>query len=541
MRHESDFLPEEISTDTTSTINTDAASSLHSDQHSAGENADGADLKDSLLAQILAQRLADDLTFDEVTAEWFVSRSGIWQPATKTRAARIIADALHELLPDGYSMAKLNSIEGFLKLYLALGQWERSNRYLPMRNGVLDVQSMELSNYTGKHKFCWQLPYSYDLDATMPTIKRWLWAATGEDLEVIKLLRAFMKISVANTGGLQKFLELVGPGGTGKSTFVRLLVSLLGESNTVTTDLKNLEVNRFETAALYGKRLAVVNDSSRYGGEVSTLKAITGGDPVRHEQKNRQQNNSFVFAGVVVIASNEPIQSTDYSSGLARRRLPVTFNRKVTDEDKAKWRDKGGIESAMQKELPGLLNWILSMPDSEVEMAISSINGSLTKAHRSHLCETNKLAAWIDDNLVIDEQSILYIGGNVAGMDAEDSRREVNEKLYPNYLQWCDQNRVQAIAVQRFRAAILDVAEHCKLAVKELSRDSRGKRVQGLRIRKICDIEKLTPITQESLKSDTQCISSVEGDTPGGRENVNSADNVDENLLSNIDTDVEVF
>jgi len=37
--------------------------------------------------------------------------------------------------------------------------------------------------------------------------------------------------------------------------------------------------------------------------------------------------------------------------------MPVMFNRKITDADKEKWRPLGGVEKAMQAELPGLLNW----------------------------------------------------------------------------------------------------------------------------------------------------------------------------------------
>jgi phage/plasmid-associated DNA primase len=51
------------------------------------------------------------------------------------------------------------------------------------------------------------------------------------------------------------------------------------------TTLEQLEKNRFETAAIYGKKLLLITDSDKYGGEVSTLKAITGGDPIRFEKK----------------------------------------------------------------------------------------------------------------------------------------------------------------------------------------------------------------------------------------------------------------
>jgi putative DNA primase/helicase len=68
-----------------------------------------------------------------------------------------------------------------------------------------------------------------------------------------------------------------------------LCTLLVGETNQVSTNLQNLENNRFEGALLYGKRLVLITDSERYGGAISTLKSITGGDPIRYERKNRQQ------------------------------------------------------------------------------------------------------------------------------------------------------------------------------------------------------------------------------------------------------------
>jgi len=493
-------------------------------------------VQDSLLSKSLATQLENTLVLDETTGDWFKCSNGIWSPISKVAGTKIINRALHDVLPFGFSMSKLNAVEGFLKLYLSLHQWATDKTLLPLKNGVLDTKTLTLTDYSAQHKFNWQLPYAYDPAAQTPVIQQWLGEVSGHDMEVVNIIRAFFRITL--TGGeVQKFLEIVGPGGTGKSTLIRLLIMFVGESNHAATDLKNLEQNRFEAATLYGKRLAVISDSSRYGGEVSVLKAITGGDPIRHERKNQQQSGSFLYKGVVVIASNEAIQSTDYSSGLARRRMPITFVRKVTDEDKAKWRSMGGIEKAMQAELPGLLNWVLAMTEDELHATLSSINGNLSMAQRQHFVETNKLAAWMDDNLITQEASILYIGASSAALkDSHEIDREASTKLYPNYMRWCAENGVQTLAVQRFTNSLLDVAEHCKLPVKKLSRDSSGNRVAGLKIRSISDIAIPTPITKTLLNAQ-ECSLHVEAATPGGRENAGSVDHVGITLSQ----DIEVF
>lgn len=504
------------------------------------ENPDkGTGEAESKLAERIADTLRNYLAFDEVANEWFMAKHGLWKPISERRAMNVILRALSLQMPQGFSAAKLNNIKTFLAIYLLLEAWEQRRHLLPLANGVFNVETMQLEEYTHQHRFNWQLPYSFDPNASFNVIKRWLWDATSQDIETVNIIRAFFKMALVG-GDVQKFLEVIGPGGTGKSTLIRLLVAFIGEKNHAATDLKNLEGNRFEAAALYGKRLALISDSSRYGGEVAVLKAITGGDPVRLEKKNQQQSGSFVFDGVVVIASNEAIQSSDYTSGLIRRRMPVTFNKKVTDADKAKWANIGGIEAAMRQELPGLLNWVLSMPDVEVKKVIGGINGAMTQAQRQHLVETNKLAAWMDDNLIIKSDSVLYIGKSMKSkQDYGEISRSASEKLYSNYESWCSDYAVNPVALQRFTSNLIDICEQLKIEVQELNRDKHGKRIKGLAIRSDLHQGCPTPVTRKLL--------SVEGNYSGAEavlkqtlDSADGADGVDKNLSVTV-ADVEVF
>lgn len=473
-------------------------------------------LTDSKLARNMADLLQDFLCFDEISLDWCAYVGGIWGEISKTRALKIIDQQLHQYLPDGFSMAKLNGIEAFLRIYLSVSSWKVKRNLLPLKNGVLDAETMKLQDYSPEFRFRWQLPYHYQPESKIKIIENWLQEVTQEDQELINTIRAFFKITLTG-GDIQRFLEVIGPGGTGKSTLERLLIMLVGEVNCVATDLKNLEQNRFETASLYGKRLAIISDSSRYGGEVSVLKALTGGDPIRLERKNQQQAGSFVFEGTVIIVSNEAIQSSDYSSGLARRRLPVIFSRKVTDEDKKKWRSMGGIENAMKAELPGLLNWVLSMSDEELMSTIGSINGEMTKTQLKHICETNKLAAWIEDNLIISKESVTYIGASTARIsDAYDKEKAEEEKLYPNYQAWCSDSEIKPVSLKRFSKDIIDVCEHLKLPVEKLPRSNQGNGIKGLIIRKPQHVNEPTPVTRELLNNNSCSVSegSVKAETP---------------------------
>ena len=471
------------------------------DHHFTDESSPLDGEADSQIAERLALALGNKLGFDDVSGEWYGQAGGLWKPISRRKALKIIRNHLKRELPKGFAVSKLNGIETLLTLDLLIEGWIHDRSLLPLKNGVFNVKLRQLRPYQRSDRFNWQLPYGYDAGAKIQVIDDWLNDATGNDPEQIKVIRAFAKVAIVG-GDLQKFLEVIGRAGTGKSTLVRLLVDAIGKENQATTDLKNLEQNRFEVAGLYAKRLVVINDSSRYGGEVSTLKALTGGDPIRFEKKNQQQGQSFVFDGVVVIVANEPIQTTDYTSGMIRRRMPVTFNNQVTDADKSKWMHQGGIESAMKLELSGFLNWVLDMPDDEVRLVIGGINGEMTAIQRQHLINTNALARWIDECCIASVDSVVGIGRSMAKERDLNARAEaVSEKLYSNYEYWCEGQNIHPLAMNRFSDNVVDICKQAKLEVSR-GRNNQHSFIKGLVIRKPFHEKHLTPITNASLSGE---------------------------------------
>jgi putative DNA primase/helicase len=67
----------------------------------------------------------------------------------------------------------------------------------------------------------------------------------------------------------------------------------------------------------------LINDSERYAGEVGKLKNLTGQDTLPYEVKFKQSKGGFSPDALVIVSTNEVIQSSDYTSGLARRRISV--------------------------------------------------------------------------------------------------------------------------------------------------------------------------------------------------------------------------
>lgn len=356
---------------------------------------------------------------------------------------------------------------------------------IPFANGLLDIETAVLSPITPTNAATWALPYEYQPGADCPRVKAWLLQAVGDDRDVVELLRAFLAALIRGGAYLQRFLHLIGPGGTGKSTFLRLIEALVGERNAVTTDLKELEQNRFESAALYGKRAALITDSDRYGGSVNKLKAITGQDPVRLERKHVQQSGSFIFDGMVFLASNEPLATTDYTSGIERRRVTIHFERRVSEQEKAAWNAAGGEKAVLHAELPGVVNWLLSMPVVEMERRIRHPPEHTIKANIEAMCSGNPCADWLTECCMPDSDAWTQVGECEERRSPDDGEvyyLHADARLFPSYLMWCKKSGRVPLSLRRFRSVVLDAIKTLGFDALD-ARRAEGRGIKGVRLR----------------------------------------------------------
>lgn len=279
-----------------------------------------ADGELTLIESRAAERLADCLrghfAFSREGLRWYTFTGTHWHAIDSGVLDELVARMLYAGATEGFSARRVPAILSLLAKGLLPLPEQRDSRVLPFTNGLLNLDTRELTPTTPDNALIWCLPYACDPRADCPSVKAWLLRAIDDDAETLEFLRAWLAALLTGRADLQKFLHLFGPGGTGKDVFTRLAELLIGKHNATVTDLRNLEQNRFETATLYGKRLVSITDTSKYGGSVDVFKALTGQDSLRLERKHQQQGATFRFAGLVLLASNEALQTTDYHKRL---------------------------------------------------------------------------------------------------------------------------------------------------------------------------------------------------------------------------------
>ena len=395
--------------------------------------------------------------------------------------------------PGGFTSHLISDVVNLTQAYITHTYWDDDPDRLAFNNGVLEISTGEFLDHDPENFLTWGLDFDYNSEADPGPIIRWLTRTQYGDEQRVQVLRAWLKACLVGQGHeLQRFLEVIGPGGRGKSTFANLCCALVGNGNYASTTLNQLEQSRFEIASIKGKRLTLINDSERYGGSAQIFKALTGGDNLRFEEKNKNVGEPFVYTGMVMVCANEPIQTTDNTSGLTRRRLTVEFNRPLWDknsEAKEMIKLENGVVKGLWKDyLPGLVNWVLKMTTQEMrEYLLDTYEKvpSLKKVRNEILLNSNNLVEWLQSEVVHEPNSVASVGKKIpAAKDAKERYCNSNHHLYASYCSYCEDTGSKSVGQKRFISLLLDCCKN-QLALKDIYHFTKQGRpyIKGLVVR----------------------------------------------------------
>lgn len=185
-----------------------------------------------------------------------------------------------------------------------------------------------------------------------PYFWRWLNRAVANCENKFDRVLAALFMVLANRYDWQLFFEVTGAGGSGKSIFAEICSMLAGKGNTVSASMAALE-NLRERALIVGYSLIILPDQTRYVGDGSGIKAITGGDEVAIDPKHKQPYSTRIPA-VVLAVNNNAMSFSDRSGGVSRRRVIFNFSEVVPEHERDPFlRDK------IAAELPVIIQHLL--------------------------------------------------------------------------------------------------------------------------------------------------------------------------------------
>ena len=226
---------------------------------------------------------------------------------------------------------------------------------ISLRNGIFHLKDYVMIPHSLGFFTQNSLPFEYDPSAECPLWTNFLNSVWDKDPQSIDALQEMFGYILSGDTRQQKFFNIIGPRRSGKGTINKILVSLLGQHNTVAPQLEEL-CDTFGLQPWLGKLLASFTDARaperNRSAVVSQLLRIVGGDTVTVNRKNKEAWSGYLPTRIVVY-SNEVLQLTENSNALTGRMLVLKMTNTFYDKEDTE------LAFKLEKELAGIFNWAM--------------------------------------------------------------------------------------------------------------------------------------------------------------------------------------
>lgn len=232
---------------------------------------------------------------------------------------------------------------------------------LNVRNGTLCLRTGQLGDFDRSHHITKMAPVEYNDTAECPQWLAFLDRVFQGDQELIRFVQKMVGNCLTGSTEEQAFFILYGKGANGKSTFLNVLQSILGDyAATVSADLvlagrsnKDAERATPAKARIQGRRLLVATESepNRKLAE-DVVKQVTGGDKITARLPYAKAEIQFTPVGKLLLATNHQPELASVDHGTKRRVKMVPFAVQIPPEEQDKQ-----LEQKLKGEQSGILRW----------------------------------------------------------------------------------------------------------------------------------------------------------------------------------------
>ena len=201
-------------------------------------------------------------------------------------------------------------------------------RYIAFENGVLNLETMELTRRNPDIIIPNVVPHAWKPDASSELVEKFLSDVACADSGVYDNLCEIIGLSMCRGCFMDKAFFLVNSRGcNGKSTFMNFLSAILGEDNFASVDPQTMG-KRFQTVPLMGTLANIADDIPKTIADADGLavfKKAVSGDFVPYEIKSGAAGKFKPYC-TFVFSMNEVPALADSSGGMMRRIHPVPFD-----------------------------------------------------------------------------------------------------------------------------------------------------------------------------------------------------------------------
>lgn len=405
--------------------------------------------KGSFLFDKFAKYLVKVNNVVKINGKLAIYRNGVYESNETALEAAMI-----EHIPT-LSQAKRKEVLSYLNLLILKNSPMADANLIAFENGVLNVITGELNDFSPEYVVTNKIPHNYNPDARSELMEATMRKLACHDENVENLLYQSVGYCFYRRNELRKSFFLLGEKRNGKSTFLDMVTTTLGEDNVANLDLCEIG-DRFRTAEL-SETLANIGDdiNDEWISNSSIFKKVVTGDVVTVEKKGKDPFKLKSFAKFFFSANSLPrIGRGRDSSAVIDRLVIIPFNAKFSKSDadydpfiKYKLREEPVIEALIAKGVEALRDVLANQEFATCDGVRDSLN---------EFEKTN------DPILEFFEE-----------LDEDDYLNEPIKAVYQRYSSFCLSNNLVAVSAIEFRKRM---CANYGLCVKTVESD--GKRIR---------------------------------------------------------------
>ena len=381
--------------------------------------------------------------------------SGVWKPVEFDLLGQKAENVLGKY-------AKSARIQDSIKLlghrvFIKPQNFKHNPEYLNLKNGMLELSSMDIKNHAPEFFSRIQLPIELNRKAKCPRWDQFLHEVFPGEEGKVKALQSFLGYCLLPDCRHQRCLFMIGSGANGKSVIIDTLVAILGQENVCTLPIQ-LMSQRFIIGQLKDKLLNVASElSTNQPIDTSVFKDAVSGGLLMADQKH---GKAFSFWPIAkhVFSMNEVPKITDKSHGFQRRPIVLIFNERFEGDRRDPYLTKKLIA-----ERDGIFAWMLEGLYMVLEKDDLLIPDVVKRDTQQFVKSTNPAMLFVEDCCILG-----------------DDYQVKPKDLFKSYKAWCQEGCNRPLSRNRFYDQVLI---HFPTVVKKQIGDDKTRMYIGIGLR----------------------------------------------------------
>lgn len=228
--------------------------------------------------------------------------------------------------------AKRKEVLDYLNISITENKTQSHANLIAFNNGIYNIIDDSFIDFSPEYIITNKIPWDYNPDAYSELADATLNKIACYDPEIRALLEEVIGYTFYRRNELGKAFILIGDKSNGKSTYLDMISTILGEENISALDLKELG-ERFKTAELFGKLANIGDDiGDEFIPNPSIFKKLVTGDRINVEKKGQDPFDFNNYSKLLFSANNIP-RIKDRTGAVQRRLIIIPFNAKFSKDD----------------------------------------------------------------------------------------------------------------------------------------------------------------------------------------------------------------